>query len=135
MLGDRLGPFMTKPITAAINTHRDLIVWQKAMDLVLAVYTLTENFPRSELYGLTSQMRRSAVSIPSNIAEGRMRGTRKDYRQFLIMARSSGAELGTQIEIVKRLPFGNSLHFSSVDHLLEEVMKMLNTMVTTLERE
>ena len=123
---------MLKPSTPTISTHRDLIVWQKAMDLVIAVYELTEKFPRCELYGLTSQMRRSAVSIPSNIAEGRMRGTRKDYRQFLIVARSSGAELGTQTEIVKRLPLGKMLDCSAVDSLLTEIMKMLNTMVTSL---
>ena len=86
-----------------INTYRDLIVWQKSMDLVVEIYKLTKNFPKSEIYGLTSQMKRCAVSIPSNIAEGRRRGSRKDYRHFLIIAYGSGAELETQIEIVKRL--------------------------------
>ncbi len=102
------------------------------MDLVVEVYKLTEQFPKTEVYGLASQMRRSAVSIPSNIAEGRTRGTRKDYRQFLIIARSSAAELQTQLEIVKRLPFGRELETGRVENLLIEVMKMLNTMVTTL---
>ena len=118
-----------------VRTHRDLIVWQKAMDLVVAVYELTEHFPKAELYGLTSQMRRSAVSIPSNIAEGRRRGTRKNYHQFLITAFSSGAELETQIDIVKKLPFGKNLNYQKADALLEEVMKMLNKMTETLGTE
>ena len=64
----------------AEHSYRDLIVWQKSMDLIVAIYKLTEYLPKSEIYGLTFQMRRAAVSIPSNIAEGRRRGTRKDYR-------------------------------------------------------
>lgn len=115
-----------------IHSYRDLIVWQKAMDLVIAVYALTEQFPRAELYGLVSQMRRCTVSIPSNIAEGRRRGSRKDYRQFLIIAYSSGAELETQLEIVRRLPWGKNLNSTHVDTLLDEVMRMLNSMVNKL---
>ena len=80
-------------------------MWKRSMELVLAVYVLTENFPRTEIYGLTSQMRRCAVSIPSNIAEGRSRGTRRDYLQFLRISLGSAAELETQIEISKQLPF------------------------------
>jgi four helix bundle protein len=76
-------------------------------------------------------MKRSAISIPSNIAEGRRRGSKKDYRQFLIVAYSSGAELETQVEIAKRLPFGESLDFKKVDKLLDEVMRMLNKMINT----
>lgn len=115
-----------------INTYKDLKVWQKAMDLVVALYDLVEQLPKTEIYGLTSQMRRSAVSIPSNIAEGRRRGSRKDYRQFLIIAYASGAELETQIEISKRLPFGTNIDYSKVDGLLNEVMRMLNTMTNNL---
>lgn len=115
-----------------INTYRDLIVWQKSMDLVMAVYKLTSGLPKEEIYGLTSQMRRCAVSIPSNIAEGRRRGTKKDYRQFLIIAYSSGAELETQIEIIKRLPFGSHLDFIKVDSLLNEVMRMLNKLTNKI---
>jgi four helix bundle protein len=77
-------------------------------------------------------MRRSAISIPSNIAEGRRRGTKKDYRQFLIIAYGSGAELETQIEIAKRLPFGKNIDYDKVDSLLLEVMKMLNKMTSSL---
>jgi len=116
-----------------IHSYKDLIVWQKAMDLAVLIYAITEKFPSCELYGLTSQMRRSASSIPFNIAEGRRRGTRKDYRQFLLISYGSGAELETQIEIVKRLPFGEKLDFSEIDGILLEVMKMLNKMVGQLK--
>ena len=86
-----------------INSYRELIVWQKSIELVVAVYNLTAKFPKEEAYGLTSQMRRSAVSIPSNIAEGRSRGTKKDFTQFLRISYGSGAELETQIIIAKKL--------------------------------
>ena len=78
-----------------ILSHRDLLVWQKSVELVVEIYKLTENFPKSEIYGTTSQMRRAAVSIPSNIAEGKSRGTRKDFRHFLLNSFGSGAELET----------------------------------------
>jgi len=116
-----------------IHTYKDLIVWQKAVDLVLEIYSLTEKFPKAESYGLVSQMRRAAVSIPSNIAEGRLRGYRKEYRQFLRNAYGSGGELETQIEISKRLPITKNLDFQKVDNLLEEVMKMLNRIIANLK--
>ena len=115
-----------------IHSYKDLVVWQKSMELVVAIYDLTENFLKTEMYGLTAQMRRSAVSIPSNIAEGRRRGSKKDYRQFLIIAYASGAELETQVEIAKRLPFGKNLNYAKVDGLLNEVMRMLNKMTNEL---
>ena len=117
-----------------VVSYKNLIVWQKSIDLVLSVYRLTENFPREEVYGLTSQMRRASVSIPSNIAEGSRRGTRKDFRSFLLNAFGSGAELETQIVIAKRLSFSNALDFQEVDNLLEEVMKMLNKMIQELKK-
>ncbi|MCK5084755.1 MAG: four helix bundle protein [Candidatus Pacebacteria bacterium] len=116
-----------------MNSYKELIVWQKSIDLVIEIYSLTEYFPKSEIYGLTSQMRRCAVSIPSNIAEGRRRGSRKDYRHFLIIAYSSGAELETQIEIVKRLPFSKNTDFIKIDNLLNEIMRMLNKMLSILK--
>jgi four helix bundle protein len=112
-----------------IHTYKDLIVWQKAMNLVIAIYELTENFPKEETYGLTSQIRRSAVSIPSNIAEGRMRGSKKEYSQFLRIAYASGAELETQIEIAKRLKKMGGFDYQLVDGLLLEVMKILNSII------
>ena len=118
--------------TKHIFTYRDLIVWQKAMDLVTVIYEVTEEFPKEELYGLTSQMRRSAVSIPSNIAEGRRRGTKNDYVHFLRTAYGSSAKLETQIEIAKRLPKTNHLDYKKAEGLLNEVMRMLPAMIKKL---
>ncbi len=116
-----------------ITTYKDLIVWQKSLDLVSEVYKVTGYFPKEEIYGLTSQMRRSAVSIPSNIAEGRRRGTRKDFKNFLQIAFGSGAELETQIEIAKRLALDKNINYDSLEVLLDEVMRMLNKMISTLQ--
>jgi len=119
-----------------IESYKDLVIWQKSMDLVVAIYKLTGEFPRSEMYCLTSQMRCCAVSIPSNIAEGRERSTTKDYHKFLIIAYGSGAGLETQIEIVKRLPFGTNLNYiKEIATLLNEVMKMLNKTTHSLENQ
>ena len=118
---------------AAIQSYKDLIVWQKSMELVTEIYNLTEKFPQSEIYGLISQMRRSAVSIPSNIAEGNRRGTRPDYRKFLLTAFGSGAELETQVEIAEQLPFSKNLDYTKVEEVLDEVMKMLNVLIKKLE--
>src|SRR6266704_3485421 len=85
--------------------YRDLIAWQKSMDLVEDVYRLTRVFPREELYGLTNQLRRAAVSIPSNIAEGQTRSHVKEFLQFLSMAQGSLAEVQTQIELAGRLRY------------------------------
>jgi four helix bundle protein len=108
------------------------MVWQRAIDLVASIYELTNNFPRDELFGLTSQMRRAAISIPSNIAEGRFRGTRNDFRQFLRIAYGSGAELETQLIIAKRIFATKNLDYSQADNLLSEIMRMLNTMLRTM---
>ncbi len=112
-----------------INSYKDLIVWQRAMELVVAVYELTEHFPKEKIYGLTSQIRKSAISIPSNIAEGRYRGTKNDYLHFLRMSYGSGAELETQGEAAKRLSKTKHLNYLKSDSLLKEVMKMLNAMI------
>ena len=103
------------------------------MEFVVAVYELTDKFPKEELYGLTSQIRRSAVSIPSNIAEGRYRGYKKEFIHFLRTAYGSGAELETQIEIAKRLPKTKKLDYKEVDILLDEEMRMLNAMLKKLK--
>lgn len=116
-----------------IKSYKDLIVWEKSMDLVTKIYLLTENFPKSEQYGIVSQLRRCAVSIPSNIAEGKQRGTRKDYRHFLLMAFGSGAELETQLEISKRLNYCKKEDYVCIDNLLNEVVRMLNKLISTLK--
>jgi len=102
------------------------------MDLVVSIYRLTGGFPKDELYSLTNQMRRAAVSIPSNIAEGRCRSTRKDFLQFLRIANGSGSELETQLEIAKRLSFGDKSEYNKIEQQLSEVMRMLNSMITKL---
>ena len=111
-----------------VHSYKELIVWQKFIELVVNIYELTEKFPREEIYGITSQIRRAAVSIASNIAEGRYRGTKADYVHFLRMSYGSGAELETQLEISKRLLKTKILNYNKIDSLLEEVMKMLNVM-------
>ncbi len=116
-----------------IRSHKELIVWQKSMDLVAATYHLTENFPQREMYTLAAQMRKAAVSIPSNIAEGRSRSTRKDFIHFLRMAYGSVSELETQLLIAKRLSFVNLHEYTSCDSLLSEVSRMLHAMIKKLE--
>ena len=114
------------------KSYRDLIVWQKAMNLVIEIYRLTAKFPEIEKYGLSLQMKRCAISIPSNIAEGRSRKGRLDYRRFLIITYGSGAELETQIRISKKLYLNENLNFKTADNLLNEVMKILNKMIEKL---
>ncbi len=116
-----------------VHSYRELIVWQKAVELVTEVYRLTEKFPKEEVYGISAQMRRAALSIPSNIAEGRRRGTRKDFKNFLNIAFGSGAELETQVEIAKRLSLANPSDFRKTEGLLDEIMRMLNRMTVKLQ--
>lgn len=115
-----------------IESYRDLVVWQKAVDVVISIYELTSKFPKEEAYGITSQMRRSAISMPSNIAEGKYRGTRKDFAQFLRIAFGSGAELETQLEISKRLGFLSEKEYQQTKASLDEIMKMLNVFISKL---
>ncbi len=104
------------------------------MTLVFVIYELTGGFPREEIYGLTSQIKRAAISIPSNIAEGRLRRSDKEFRQFLFNAYGSGAELETQIEIAKNLFKNKNLDYNKVDLLLVEIMKMLNKIINSLSK-
>jgi len=116
-----------------MKTYKDLVVWQKSIDLVIAIYELTDKFPKEEIFGLTSQIRRAAVSIPSNIAEGKMRGGDIEFKRFLFIAFASGAETETQIIISKKLPKNSKLDYNKVDSLLGEVMRMLNKLISQLE--
>lgn len=115
------------------KSYKDLYVWQKGMDLVVQVYELTADFPKVEVFGLTSQVRRCAVSIVANIAEGSKRGTKKDFRQFLLIAYGSGAELETYLEIIKRLGWSKGWDFTKICGTLDEVMRMLNKLTETLK--
>lgn len=114
------------------KSFRELIVWQKSMRLVLEIYNLTTKFPRSEIYGLVSQLRRAAVAIPSNIAEGYLRRHTKEYSQFVNIAFASGAELETQLEISRDLKYISVKDYDSVNLLLQEIMKMLNKLSQVL---
>ena len=105
--------------------YRDLIVWQKAIDLTMCVYQLTRSFPKDEIYGLVPQMRRAAVSVASNIAEGRGRLNKAEYRQFLGVARASNFELQTQLEIARELEMGDPKLVDHAEGLSHEVGKMI----------
>ncbi len=113
-----------------MSDPKDLIVWQKAMDLVVNIYSLTQAFPKDELYGLTSQMRRAAVSIPSNISEGRRRRSSAEFGRFCKIAFGSGAELETQLEIAKRLSYGTGKGITDCQTILDEVMRILNRLTS-----
>jgi len=115
-----------------LNSYKELIVWQKSFELVKKIYKTTENFPKSEIYGLTSQIRRASISIPSNIAEGFVRKHKKEFSQFISISFGSGAELETQILLSKELKFITDKEFDELNCLLQEIMKMLNSLKSKL---
>ena len=121
---------MEKP--ASIKSFRDLRVWHAAMDVVERVYLLTQKFPKYELYGLASQMQRAAVSIPSNIAEGHTRAHSKEYLQPLSIARSSLAELETQLEIAARLRYCSTEELTDFLAQLDSLGRQLSTLRNVL---
>jgi four helix bundle protein len=116
-----------------IQSFRDLQVWQKSMELTVAIYRLTQSFPREEMFGLTSRLRRCAVSIPSNIAEGQGRLNTREFRQFLGVARGSVCELQTQLEITRRLGLGDFQQLDQAESLSHEVGKMIFAMIGKLK--
>ena len=116
-----------------VKSYKDLLVWQKSMDLVVGVYTLTKSFPACEVYGLSSQMQRAAVSIPSNVAEGFERGTPGEFARFLSIASGSVAELETQIILAKRLGYTQNVDDPSISSLCDEIGKMLRALHTTVQ--
>lgn len=107
-----------------MNNYRELKVWQKSMDLVEAVYTITSNFPKEEKYGLISQINRSAVSIPSNIAEGAGRNSNKEFRNFLGIANGSTNELNTQLLLSIRIGYAKQNDLEDIFSLINEIQKM-----------
>jgi four helix bundle protein len=115
--------------------YRDLIVWQKAIDLTVCVYQLTHAFPKDEIYGLISQMRRAAVSVASNIAEGRGRLNVGEFRQFLGVSQGSIYELQTQLLVARKLGMGTDASLNGVESLSSEVSKMLGAFIQTLNRK
>nr|WP_027339001.1 four helix bundle protein [Halonatronum saccharophilum] len=111
-----------------MKTHKDLFVWKDAIDLVEEVYDITSYFPQNEVYGLVSQIRRSVVSVPSNIAEGAARGSKKDFKRFLYIALGSLSEVETQMIIAKRLGYTSK----SLDSELIKIRKMILGLIRKL---
>ena len=112
---------------------KELIVWQKSINLVTEIYRITEKFPSNEIYGLTSQLRRASVSVPSNIAEGNTRRSKADYLQFLRIARGSCSEIETQIIISKNLEFIDDNTFETLILNIIEISKMINGLINSLK--
>ena len=114
------------------KNYKGLIVWQRSMELVLEIYKITRSFPPEELYSLTAQMKRAAVSIPSNIAEGQGRITSKEFIRFLSMARGSLWELSTQIELCERLHYLDKNQTATIHSMITEIAKMLNALSNSI---
>lgn len=119
----------------AVKDFRELIAWQRAMELVEQVYRATTCFPKEEQYGLTSQLRRAAVSIPSNIAEGQGRSTTRDFLNFLAIAKGSLNELETQILLSERLGYVDSSSQLSLLHLIAEVRRIISGLSSSLRQK
>ena len=117
------------------DSHRDLIAWQKAMALVTEIYRVTESFPSREMYGLTRQVREAAVSVPSNIAEGKGRQTKRDYLQFLYRARGSLLEVETQLEVSSNLGYLEKSRFDALFSQAAEAGRILNGLITNVRRQ
>ena len=112
--------------------YTKLQVWQKSTDFVVEMYSCTKKFPKDELYGLVSQIRRSVVSIPSNIAEGQARNSKKEFCHFLRIAYASGAELDTQIVIAEKLGYLSKRETDSLQGILHEIMSMIVGLIKSL---
>lgn len=112
---------------------QELAVWQKAIDLTVCIYTLTRGFPKDELYGLISQLRRASVSVASNIAEGRGRLNQGEFRQFLGVALGSVFEIKTQLVVADRLEMGNKQKIDEAAALSEQISKMLTSLVNRID--
>ena len=116
-----------------LRSYRDLLVWQKALELAVLTYRLSEGFPRNEIYGLTSQIRRASVSVPSNIAAGYGRGSRKEYVQFLSVGQGSLKELETQMILAHRLGYVTLEQSETLLSESEVVGKMLGSLIRSLK--
>jgi len=114
------------------QSFKDLTVWQRSIEMSVAIYDLTKEFPREEIYGLTSQLRRAAVSVSSNIAEGRGRLTQGEFKQFLGLAQGSNCEVQTQLIIAGRMKFGSFEKLNKAEGLSVEVGKMLSALIANV---
>ena len=113
-------------------SYKELIVWQKAVDLTVQIYTITTKLPKEELFSLTNQMRKAAVSIPSNIAEGQARHSKKEFLRFLGIANGSKAELETQLLLCQKIGYLTDSDILEAMNFLQEIGKMLNTLTRKL---
>lgn len=118
-----------------MDSHKKLIVWQKSISLVKLVYSAMHSFPSEELFGLVSQMKRAVVSIPSNIAEGFGRGSKRECKRFVHIALGSAIELDTQMIISKELDFIDERSYETISNLLLEVKRMLKALIKSLKEE
>lgn len=118
-----------------MKSHKELIVWQKSMELAEEIYKITAQLPKSETYGLSSQMQRAVVAIPSNIAEGAKRGHKLEYIQFLSIANGSAAELETQLLLAKKLYSNKAIDFQKAIILTDEILKMLFSLISYLRKK
>ncbi len=119
----------------AIQSFRDLVVWQKSIDLVTEIYQISRRFPKEELFGLTSQIRRAAVSIPSNIAEGRGKSSKGEFQQFLHHSRGSLAEVETQIIIAQNLGYLSKEETEQIIEMTSEVGRLLHGLITSIKKK
>ena len=115
--------------------HKDLIVWQKAILLTQVIYSLTKQFPMDEVFGLTNQIRRAVISVPSNIAEGFNRGSDKEFIYFLRVAKGSAAEVETQLIISKKLNYINDDDVKPALDLYNEIVRILGTLIIKIEKK
>jgi len=118
-----------------IHSYKDLIIWQKSILLIEKIYELTRVFPKEELYGLTNQIRRAAVSVASNIAEGQSRGSLKEYIQFLTISFGSIAEVDTQLYIAMKIDYINEKQYQEIYLLLLEIQKMTHVLIYKLKNK
>jgi four helix bundle protein len=118
-----------------VQSYRELVAWNKAMELVTEIYRVTHTFPKDELFGLMSQLRRAAVSVPSNIAEGKGRLSKGEFRQFLGNARGSLAEVETQILIAQNLSYLDKSAAEKLLAMVEEVGKVLNGLISAIKNQ
>ncbi len=114
--------------------HKKLNVWQKSIVLIQKIYELTRSFPNIEIYGLTNQMRRAAISIPANISEGAARQTKKEFIQFLHMAQGSLSELDTHLEISEKLGYLKETNLEELSLLMNDIDKMLTGLIKSLKK-
>ncbi|MBS2211604.1 four helix bundle protein [Carboxylicivirga mesophila] len=118
-----------------MKTYKEIHAWQKAMELVTDIYSITDSYPENEKFGLTNQIRRAAVSVPSNIAEGFGRNSLPDFIRFLNIARGSLFELQTQVEISLNLGFLARDNYGEIDAKTEEIAKLLNALIKSLKKK